>query len=38
MEKLDLMENTSNQLENVIKDMVINAKTKKDAKLILAAA
>ena len=38
MEELDLMESTSNQLENVIKDMVINAETKKDAKLILAAA
>lgn len=38
MEELNLMESTSNQLENVIKDMVVSAETKKDAKLVLAAA
>ena len=38
MEELDLMENTSNKLQWLLEDMVKNAETKEEAKMIIAAA
>ena len=38
MEELDLMENTSNKLQWLLEDMVKNAETKEEARMIIAAA
>lgn len=38
MEEFETIDSVSNQLESIVRDMVVNAKTTKEAKLIVAAA